>query len=346
MKANKRPHAVWLRCARLVVRHYKESKSETAERPRSPELANLVDGLGRLRRKLSLASNRGWEAAKRQVNEDCRRQLVRIREHADAELSAERDISTFEVNEIELFRDLHVLSHEFSKVEFDPKAKRLSAVTKDITLDDCRLGAFKIVLHLDSVSTSKRTYYEVIAIEPNRPSSNDDVTHPHIQDDRLCEGDAQPAIGLALRQGRLLDFFQIVEQVLGSYNPSSAYVTIREWDGSTCNHCGYSADPDESRECGGCEAFICDSCVYRCSDCDDTFCGNCEHACGGCLESICKSCVSTCSECDGPFCSDCLTENERCNDCEKKAKEDSNEGTGATDAEVHSDGVGEAVVLA
>ena len=346
MNANKRPYVAWLRCAKSICQHYEKSGASIEDEKPGVNFDELVDRLNLLRRQQAMAVNRGWKAAELQINEDRRRQLVQIRENADVELSLVRKTEPFKVNESELFRDLLAINEDFAMVDFDAKANRLSVTTKDISLEDFGFGAFNIVLHLDSLTTSssRKAYYEVIALDANRPSSNDDVTHPHIQDDRLCEGDAQPTIKLALQQGRLLDFFQIVEQVLGTYNASSAYVTLREWEGSTCNHCGYSADADESRECGGCEAFICDSCIYQCRDCEEAFCGNCEHACGGCLESFCKSCVSTCSDCDERFCSDCLTEDERCTDCETKKKEEADKG--AAETTIHSDGVGEACVPA
>ena len=158
----------------------------------------------------------------------------------------------------------------------------------------------------------------------------------------MCEGDALPTIKLALQQGRLLDFFQIVEQVLSTYNPNSAYVTIDQREGTTCRHCGHTADPDETRECADCGAMICDSCVYCCCDCEDSFCGNCDATCGGCSDSICKSCVKTCQECEESFCSYCLTENERCNPCEEKSKESPT--TGSSETEVHGQRVGEVAV--
>ena len=346
MNANKRSYVAWLRCAKSICQQYDKSGLSGADEKLGANFVELVGRLNLLRRQQARAVNRGWKAAEFQINEDRRQQLVRIRENADAELSSVRKIEQFKANESELFRDLLAINEQFPKVDFDAKANRLSVTTKDIALEDFGFGAFNIVVHLDSLTTSlsRRAYYEVIALDANRPSSNDDVTHPHVQDDRLCEGDAQPTIKLALQQGRLLDFFQIVEQVLGTYNASSAYVTLHEWEGATCNHCGYSADSDESRECGGCEAFICDSCIYRCRDCEYAFCGNCEHACGGCLESICKSCVSTCSDCDERFCSDCLTEDERCTDCEKKKKEEADKRT--AEAPVHANGLGEASVPA
>ena len=252
----------------------------------------------------------------------------------------------FEVDEMELFRDLLALDQESVSIEFDAKLKRLMFVTADVTLENHTLGAFKIVLHVDSLSTcpESRAYYEVVAIDANRPSTNDDVTHPHIQDDRLCEGDAQPAIKLALQQGRLLDFFQIVEQTLQTYNAASAYVSLDDWEGFHCRQCGFSASSDDRCACNECGTNVCDNCICGCSDCEHSVCGNCEVACEACGESVCKSCELTCSKCDERFCSDCFTENERCDSCEKKTDEETESGT--ANAAVFPDSVGEAAISA
>ncbi|MEZ6093457.1 MAG: hypothetical protein R3C03_04345 [Pirellulaceae bacterium] len=342
MKRKEKPHQKWLRCARFVVSQYEKANSENPDRePKSyQENGSRLDQQAL---RMSLAKSRRWKVAEAKAREDYYRELRKLRDCLEAELSKDVEPAGLVANETDLFRDILALAEEFAEVNFDIKAKRLSVYTKDIMLEDIMLGAFEIEIHLDTLSAD-RPYYQVIAAAANRASSNDSVTHPHVQDDRLCEGEAQPAIKLALQHGRLLDFFQLVEHVLGTYNPSSAYVTIRDWEGMTCGHCGHSADSDECRECAGCEAVICDECVYRCNDCEDSFCGNCDEPCSGCLESVCKSCIRTCDECDERNCSDCLSENERCTTCEEKANEESK--TRDTETEVHAERVGETTVPA
>ena len=253
MKEPKKRHKQWLRCARYIQQQYERTEATTSIKTRS-DFSQLTERLNQLLRQRAIAQNRGWKAAEEQVSNDYRRQLTRIRNGADSELSSEDSKSSFEMSDTELFRDLLAAQSQFEELEFDTKTKALAGNTKDIVLDGHRFGAFRIVLCLKSLSRSGRANYEVVAIEPNRPSSNDDVTHPHIQCDGLCEGDAQPAIKLALQQGRLFDFFQIVEQVLGTYNASSAYVSLEDWEGSRCDTCGDLASSDGSRECAGCEA--------------------------------------------------------------------------------------------
>src|SRR5690606_3706651 len=106
-------------------------------------------------------------------------------------------------------------------IQFDPKWSRVTVVTDDIQLEGIPLGPFKIKLDWSRLGDSQP--YEVIAVEANPASSSDDVTHPHVQDNRLCEGDGRQALQKALAQGRLFDFFVLVRQILTTYNPSSAY---------------------------------------------------------------------------------------------------------------------------
>ena len=92
-----------------------------------------------------------------------------------SEAAQQPDVKTREV-----FLDLTALRQEFEDLRFDAKAKILSGVSKRIQLEDLNLGCFRIELHLDTLAG--RGYYEVVAVDTNRASSNDRVTHPHVQD--------------------------------------------------------------------------------------------------------------------------------------------------------------------
>ena len=147
---------------------------------------------------------------------------------------------------------------------------------------DTGFGAFRIDVQPESrMSRSERAYYECVR-DRGKSAFRKRRRHPPPRpSDALCEGDAQPAIRLALQQGRLLDFFQIVEQVLSTYNPSSAYVSLEDWEGSTCDRCGDMANSDDARECKGCESLICGGCVYQCRECQEMYCGDCDNLCDG-----------------------------------------------------------------
>lgn len=341
MNSVKRRYSTWLRWARLIT-HYYEQFSLVPPASHHTEIVHEIRNLQRKAQRIDLARSHKWNVAEERTTEDYRRQLRRLNRLIQTELSLDEP-PRFSTSEAEVFRDLQAIHSEFDEVSLDREAMKLAVVTKDIELDGFALGAYRIELDLTSLSSLNAANYDVIAIDNNSAFANDGVTHPHVQNGALCEGDAQPAIRLSLQQCRLLDFFQLVENVLSTYNPSSAYVTIAEWEGESCTHCGHTMHSDQPGECFECDAMVCADCVSTCHACGEAVCGNCEEACGACLEHKCKSCVSGCVDCDERCCCDCLSENERCVSCEEKAKE---EKSGTTELEVHCNGVGEAVVSA
>lgn len=337
----------WWKVALLVAGRFQpgaQDKNENFSKATN-RIRDSAERLKRLDRLHDLASSRDWLGARRIVVCDCQRaieqteRLLKEVSQVVAELSKAK-----QVNSKEVFLDLMAIHREFDELCFNAKEQLLSVVTKDIRLEDTFLGAFRIELHLDSLAASSNGLYEIVAVEPQASAPNDSVTHPHVEANRLCEGDAKPAIRMALQQGRLFDFFQIVEQVLNTYSSDSAYVQLSEWDGVRCNHCGYNSSLEDSRDCSKCDTSICDECVRECESCNDLFCGDCPEACDDCCDVICKSCTTTCEGCAEIFCNNCINENERCQPCEEKFKEESD--SGSNEVEVHSDGVGQTVVPA
>lgn len=79
-------------------------------------------------------------------------------------------------------------------------------------LDELALGPFELVWNWSRLGTSHEL--QVVALEPRRPAARNDVTHPRVLEDVLCEGDAALPLQQALRSGRLCDHFVIVRQVL------------------------------------------------------------------------------------------------------------------------------------
>lgn len=76
--------------------------------------------------------------------------------------------------------------------------------------------------------------YTVVAVTPNPCEKDDRTVHPHVHDESLCEGEGEAAIGKALSQVRLLDFFVLVHQILQTDNAGSAYARLNEWTGNPC----------------------------------------------------------------------------------------------------------------
>lgn len=216
----------------------------------------------------------------------------------------------------EIYRDLIALEEDFGEVSFDKQSSTLSVVTQPIELEELYLGSFEIRLQVKTLSPLTRGDYEVVAVDPNPAGQNPSVTHPHVQDESLCEGEAWNPITLALKQGRLLDFFMLVNGVLNTYNESSPYVPIDEWARSRCNDCDDTYDAEDGSFCGCCDSILCSACSYVCESCDTTRCHHCSRDCDLCQANICEACVRFCTDCRKSVCEQCYQE-ERCKNCDQ-----------------------------
>lgn len=259
----------------------------------------------------------------------------------------------------DIVADLKSLSQEFAEVNLNLRARTLTVTTDDIVLEDVHLGEFRIELSLNELHSSQA--YCVIAVDPQPAASNEEVTHPHVMSEKLCEGEGKIAIRDALRQGRLFDFFVLVRQILQTYNPGSAYYKLSGWEGRRCEDCGCRTCDDDSTSCDRCSNHSCFDCLSSCSDCDRYCCNSCCSCCSECSGTVCSSCIERCTSCNSPFCSRCLTDlicshcedpqetpSDECEDTpETTAIED--EASGATEqrptAEVHTVVLGETPAL-
>jgi hypothetical protein len=215
----------------------------------------------------------------------------------------------------EIFQDLTALADEFEGVALDGSSQTISVTTQPIVLEEIDLGAFEIRLHWDRIG--ERRPYEVVALNPNPAGESSDTTHPHVKGDQLCEGDGQAAIAQALRTGRIFDFFQLVSRILDTYNSSSAYVSLSEWNGSPCADCGAVLCEDDQYSCDRCSDLQCRDCLSSCVRCDALCCHSCTNCCQSCEESVCSRCDRTCSQCERPFCTSCLSETGLCEECQE-----------------------------
>jgi hypothetical protein len=276
-------------------------------------------------RRFEFARDKGWQAAADSLLTDIDlsaaslgRRLDRFRHElprtpSPMQVSGPRDIAA----------DLAALEQEFVEVELNLQEKKLSVLTSPIELQETYLGPFRILLHWDEIGQGP--CYEVIAEDPQPADANDDVTHPHVSGETLCEGEGLTAIRKAIAQGRLLDFFTLVKQILETYNPDSAYVALSRWNGGRdCYDCGTSTSEEESWCCSRCSESVCDSCRNSCEACDETLCGGCS---------------TSCQECSGIFCRGCLEFRPGsrvlvCNEClEKGNKSDEDESPANPEAE-------------
>jgi len=294
----------WLRTAKYLEQQYQRVQTRPPDQTSvSEERRSRVQ---QLQHRLQLASRHRYRTAqthlRRQLAQSLRR-LARDCFHQAEDL--ERHESQPEIPTLRLLlEELQSLQDEFDQVDIDWPAKVLRVRPERIVLEDIDLGPFEIRLSLDQLGCYQP--YQVIALEPHRPGCCDDVTHPHVQGDVLCEGEGRHPIARALEQGRLGEFFLLVAQVLRTYNPGSAYCRLSDWNGTSCSDCGDSVHEDDQYTCDRCSSSLCDRCTNTCTACDDTICNECSSTCESCQCTTCDHCLSRCESCQDSICSGCL----------------------------------------
>jgi len=225
------------------------------------QLQELNDNHG----KLGKAINCHWYAATRRFRSRITRtindisymlqrnkQLLDMSENSNPRLSV-------------LVAELKQVQADCGDIDFDRNKNTISIVTDPIELEDIHLGSFKIQLELNKLSQlHKDSPYYCIALEPNPAAASEDTTHPHVSNEKLCEGDGSVSIRSALEQGRLCDFFTMIKSILNTYNPDSPYVSLSDWDGTPCYDCGYACDRENSYYCCFCDRDYCEDCSSYC----------------------------------------------------------------------------------
>lgn len=292
-----------------------------------------------LHRRIDTARTRGWHHAVKQLNidlatavEDCRRRLLETHDC----LQEINGTPCYQVSVADIHRDLTALESEFTALAIDLKAHELAVTTDEITLEDVFLGKFEIRLNWDDLGKLRKPY-RVIARDPHPAAKNNDVTHPHVQDEQLCEGEGKPAIAAALSAGRFYDFFMLVSQVLHTYGRGAAFVELDEWGCVPCDDCGSNVDSDDRCLCHRCDATLCGECSCTCPGCDEGFCSGCLDKCCVCEEEFCWSCLNTCPECKKQCCEDCQKESGLCQRCHNKHhKEPEHDSTEDLEREVQT----------
>ena len=226
-----------------------------------------------------------------------------------------------------LVEELRQLQQEFGKIDFDKGEGAISVVTDPVTLEGVYLGPFQVQLQIDKLcELYKGPVYQVIALDPNPAATAEDVTHPHVSKEQLCEGDGAAAIWTALEQGRMSDFFTMVRSILDTYNPDSPYVSLSDWHGEPCYDCGYVVDSERSYFCQFCDRNYCEECSTYCLGCEESLCLGCAGQCTQCGHMFCRQCVSACEECKRLFCEKCL-EDEICSTCKERKTENEKQET-------------------
>lgn len=243
----------------------------------------------------------------------------------------------------DIYQDLLALDAEFENVSFDSEKHCLSVTTEPITLVSQYLGPFEIRLDLRQLAAESP--YRVIALDPHPAASREGVTHPHVLDEVLCEGEGRTAFRQAVVQGRLLDFFQLVVNLLRTYNRDSPFVELALWNGEDCSDCGETVSPEYRILCERCEDTICGECQATCGDCGRSFCTGCISKCAHCLDAHCGRCLNNCIGCNRVVCTSCFDNQERCPDCHEEDISDEADFPAETPgAPIHANRMGEIAV--
>ena len=288
-------------------------------------LHEQLDSLLTLRRRLTVCRDHGFAAAAEILRSDLRfstgamlSDLQQVRTQLERPLPAVPDLRS-------IWLELVQIGQEFEDWNYDVDAQVVRVTTEAIDLEEVYLGPFRIELALNLLSTPSRwPPYKVIACDPQPAQANESVTHPHVSDERLCEGDAAAAIRSALQGGRLCDFFILVRQVLQTYNRHSPYVALDHWTGVACSDCGYVTDDESRYGCERCGDDFCSECTHSCNCCDDTVCSGCSSSCPACGETVCSGCQRRCAECGDTVCRKCF-DDDLCPSCRDQQKEDEHE---------------------
>ena len=263
-----------------------------------------------LRRKLQVALARGWNAAADKLARSIAlvvRDMPMYVQNVENVVQARRTVIVPSLSC--LVADLQQLKEELDGLRYHAGQGILAVTTEPITLEGVYLGPFEIQLFLNGLARDEPySAYDIVALDPQPANCNTDVTHPHVNDQKLCAGDATTPISAALSTGRICDFFLLVRAVLTTYNGSSPYVSLNDWHGTSCYDCGYTVGGDESRWCTSCDHDYCDDCASYCHVCDETTCNGCLASCPACDEHTCPSCLTRCPDCGDRLCTKCLEE--------------------------------------
>lgn len=279
-------------------------------------------------RRLSLALERNWLAAAERCCRSACRELDGLPytiSRAQTLLNRpEKDVPTLS----EMVAELKAVEAQFGDLQLDSEDYVLSVDTEPIILEDVYLGPFRIALYLGRLrELYQRPPYYIEALEPHPAATDDAITHPHVNNEVLCEGDGLVAVRAALAEGRLFDFFEMVGSILNTYNPDSPFVPLADWDGVPCYECGYIMDSEHSYYCTCCDNAVCDECSTVCAGCSETVCRTCGGLCEICERSLCPKCAKQkCSECESVCCESCLDEG-LCPECREERQSNEEQET-------------------
>ncbi len=325
----------WLRLARRLQAAHEQRVAAPRRPLRDPwmEASTRFDQLTALRRQIGKAEARGWRLAMLRL---CQRLPGSIRAVELVLNNAKQQCQPVVPQPPPLrewLAELHQVEDDFGAITIDAARLFLAVATDPIVLEKTSLGAFSLRLHWPRIADGREAdCFEIVALDEGRASAaNPNVPHPHVRDGHLCAGDATAAMQRAIGEGRLFDAFALIRSVLENYNPHSAFVTLADWLGFSCDSCGCRLDPDDRCACDRCGRDVCGECTSRCECCGVCECETCQGRCGVCEAHwcarrlvasarsslrCCPNCLRTCSACGAEVASSELDEGaKQCEDC-------------------------------
>ena len=317
--------------AAVLIHEHLAGRDALANSIRLPEYT--WQQIQRLQRQALLARQRGWHLANKVLYGELVGSLQRFQYELNKSLGKVATHRPFRKSSspADIFRDLRALRREFDDVEIDIEEQEISVTTDPIVLEHIDFGRFDIRLAWKEIGSVKQPY-RVVALDPRPAARNESVTHPHVQDECLCEGDGRAAVASALADSRIYDFFTLVSQILHTYGRGSAFVEIDRWDGAVCEECGDTMDEDERYCCQYCDSTLCSSCAVSCNGCQNSYCSECRRSCAACGEDYCSSCLAVCRRCRKRFCNACVTEG-LCPSCHSQTHEEDQDDDSCDDSQ-------------
>jgi len=270
----------------------------------------LFERLEGFKRKLSICSKRDWRGAAAKILKNMKTLLDEFRFLLSESEQAIKQCASPVPSLKDIYDELLQTKEELG-LQYSSQDKVLSVTTEPIELEAVYLGEFEIHLNIPHLGKSHNNEaYTIEAIDPHPAAGNDLVTHPHVNEERLCPGTGEASIYTALSSGRICDFFTLVRTILNTYNESSPYIPLSDWNRQPCGECSARISNNEAYYCCSCEERLCVDCASSCNLCEETSCVGCLQTCPRCEEVACRECIKNCPDCGDALCSECLKEGE------------------------------------
>jgi len=231
----------------------------------------------------------------------------------------------------DLIEEIKAINDGWCGVEF--RDNTLKVPINNVCLSDTNgnnevsLGDFNAELNLSNPING-------IRVSGGNNYSASGLSHPHIRDEHLCFGEGEDMASVAVCQGRLEDYFRIIEAIVRTYNEGGAYEggELVDWyepdrsDSFICANCEEWTYNDDGRYYECCDISLCEACDSGgyCNSCGGDKCEECMNICEACDECICNKCSMSCGVCCNHYCDSCTSEricdicqNTMCDECAK-----------------------------